>query len=51
MFLTMVVKDHLLKQASLPWQAFGVVNQIELAPYIADLESGSWHRADARVFM
>lgn len=51
MFLTMVVKDYLLEQASLPCQAIGVVNQTELSPYVSDLESGSWHRSDAKVFM
>ena len=51
MFLTMVAKDYLLKQASLPSPTLGVVNQTELTPYITDLESSSWHRADAKVLM
>ncbi|KAJ5157385.1 uncharacterized protein N7482_008485 [Penicillium canariense] len=51
MFLTMVAMDYLLKQASLPSQNIGVVNQTELTPYITDLESGSWHRADTKVLM
>jgi mannosyltransferase OCH1-like enzyme len=51
MFLTMVAKDYLLQQASLPSQTIGVVNQTELSPYITDLESSSWHRADAKVLM
>lgn len=51
MFLTFVVKDYLLKQASLPSQMMGVVSKSELHPYITDLESGSWHRADAKFLM
>ncbi|KAJ6126325.1 hypothetical protein N7523_001937 [Penicillium sp. IBT 18751x] len=51
MFLTMVAMDYLLKQASLPSQNMAVVNQTELTPYITDLESSSWHRADAKVLM
>lgn len=51
MFLTMVIKDYLLQQASLPSRDVGVVNQTILTPYITDLESSSWHRADAKVLM
>ncbi|KAJ5771849.1 hypothetical protein N7520_002378 [Penicillium odoratum] len=51
MFLTMVVKDYLLQQSSLPLQNLGIINQTELSPYITDLESSSWHRADAGVLM
>lgn len=51
MFLTLVVKDYLIKQPSLPSQTVGVINSTELAPYITDLESSTWHRADANVLM
>jgi mannosyltransferase OCH1-like enzyme len=49
MFLTMVVKDYLIKQPSLTSPAVGVINSTELAPYITDLESSTWHRADTKV--
>ncbi|KAJ5413747.1 hypothetical protein N7509_000374 [Penicillium cosmopolitanum] len=49
MFLTMVVKDYLLAQSSLPSKTVGVVNATELAPFITDLESSTWHRADTKV--
>jgi mannosyltransferase OCH1-like enzyme len=51
MFLTLVIKEFLLEQPSLPSPVVGVINATELAPYITDMESGSWHRADARVLM
>lgn len=51
MFLTMVAKDYLLQQSSLPSPTVGVVNSTELSPYITDLESSSWHRADAKALM
>jgi mannosyltransferase OCH1-like enzyme len=51
MFLTMVLKEYLLKQPSLPSPTVGVINATELASYITDLESSTWHRADAKVFM
>ncbi len=51
MFLTLVVKDYLLKQPSLSSPTVGVINATELAPYTTNIESGTWHRADARVFM
>lgn len=51
MFLTMVLKDYLIKQTSLPSSTIGVINATELMPYITDLESSSWHRADAKVLM
>jgi mannosyltransferase OCH1-like enzyme len=51
MFLTMVVKDYLLQQNLLPSRTIGVVNSTELNPYITDLESSTWHRADAKVLM
>jgi mannosyltransferase OCH1-like enzyme len=51
LFLTMVVKDYLLESNSLHSKTAGVVNQTELAPYITDLQSSSWHHADAQMFM
>jgi hypothetical protein len=51
MFLTFVIKDYLLEQPSLPSPQIGVINATELAPYIADLEGGTWHRSDAQVFI
>jgi mannosyltransferase OCH1-like enzyme len=51
LFLTMVVKDYLLESSALHSKAAGVVNQTELAPYITDLQSNSWHRADAQMLM
>ncbi|KAJ6105049.1 hypothetical protein N7486_003738 [Penicillium sp. IBT 16267x] len=51
LFLTLIIKDYMLTQASLPPQNIGVVNQIELTPYVTDLESSSWHRADTKVLM
>ena len=49
MFLTLVIKEYLLEQPSLPSPAVGVINATELAPYITDLEGGTWHRSDAQV--
>lgn len=51
MFLTMVLKDYLIKQPSLPSPTVGVINSTELTPYITDLESSTWHQADAKVLM
>lgn len=51
MFLTMVMKDYLLEQPSSRSLTLGVINATELAPYITDLESSTWHRADAKVLM
>jgi mannosyltransferase OCH1-like enzyme len=51
LFLTMVLKGHLLKQPSLPSPTVGIINATELAPYIIDLESSTWHRADEKIFM
>ena len=51
MFLTLVVKDYLMEQPSLPSLAVGVINATSLAPYITDLESSSWHHADAKALM
>ncbi|CAK7269602.1 CSG1/SUR1-like protein [Sporothrix epigloea] len=51
MFLTMVVKDYLMQQPSLPSLTVGVINATQLAPYITDLESGTWHQGDAKALM
>lgn len=51
MFLTLVIEKYLLHQPSLPSPIVGVINATELAPYITDLESASWHRKDAPIFM
>lgn len=51
MFLTLVIKEYLLEQPSLPSPAVGVINASELAPYFTDLEGGTWHRSDAKVVM
>lgn len=51
MFLTMVTKDYLLEQPSLRSLTLGVINATELAPYITDLESSTWHRSDAKMLM
>ncbi|KAJ5646497.1 hypothetical protein N7490_002869 [Penicillium lividum] len=49
MFLTMVVKNYLLEQSSLPSKSIEVFNATELAPFITDLESSTWSRADTKV--
>jgi mannosyltransferase OCH1-like enzyme len=51
MFLTLVVKDYLLEQPSVPSATVQVVNATQLAPYITDLESSTWHQSDAHVLM
>ncbi|KAB5576206.1 glycosyltransferase family 32 protein [Coniochaeta sp. 2T2.1] len=51
LFLTLVVKDYLLDQPSLPSPSIQVINATELAPYFTDLESSTWHRADAHALM
>lgn len=51
MFLTMAVKKYLLERSPLPSKAVGVVNATELAPFITDLESSTWHRADTTMLV
>jgi len=51
LFVTLVVKDYLLEQPSLPTPAIQVVNATQLSPYFTDLESSTWHRADAHALM
>lgn len=50
-FLTLVVKDYLLQQPSLPSPEIQVINDTMLEPYITDLESSTWHQADAKALM
>ena len=50
-FITWVVKDYLLQQASMSSSTIQVVNSTQLSPYITDLESSSWHQADAPALM
>ncbi|KAL7793751.1 glycosyltransferase family 32 protein [Trichoderma ceciliae] len=51
LFLSLVVKDYLLGQPSLPSPTVEVIHASELAPYITDLESATWHKADAHALM
>ena len=51
LFLTLAVQGYLLKQPSLPSPGVQVVAVSELAPYITDLESATWHQADAKALM
>lgn len=51
LFLSLVVKDYMLEQPSLPSPAIQVVTPSELTPYITDLESSTWHKADAQALM
>lgn len=52
MFLTMVVKDYLQTPPyAMHARTIGVINATELAPFITDLESGTWHQADAKALM
>ncbi|KAH6984331.1 nucleotide-diphospho-sugar transferase [Ilyonectria sp. MPI-CAGE-AT-0026] len=50
-FLTMMVMDYLMKQPLLSPPTVQVVNQTQLAPYITDLESCTWHQEDAQLLM
>lgn len=51
LFLSLVVKDYLLQQDSLPSPSVTVIEPVNLNPYITDLESSTWHRSDARLLM
>ncbi|KAJ6127233.1 hypothetical protein N7523_002845 [Penicillium sp. IBT 18751x] len=51
MFLTLVAKDYLLQHSPIPSPTIGVVNATELNPFIMDLESATWHQADAKALM
>lgn len=49
LFLTLAVKDYLLKQSSLPSPTIQVINPWDLLPYISDLETATWHQKDAQI--
>jgi mannosyltransferase OCH1-like enzyme len=51
LFLSLVLKDYLIRQPSLPSPTVQVITESDLFPYISDLESASWHRADAKALM
>jgi mannosyltransferase OCH1-like enzyme len=51
LFLSLVVKDYLLQRTSLPSPTVTVIEPVNLNPYITDLESSTWHRADAQTLM
>lgn len=50
-FLTLVAKDYLLEQPSLPSPIIQVIKPSGLAPFITDLESSTWHQNDTQVLM
>ncbi|KAF4449358.1 putative glycosyltransferase C4F11.04c [Fusarium austroafricanum] len=49
MFLTLGVKNYLLDQPSLPSPNVLIINPDDLDPYIADLQTASWHQEDAAI--
>jgi inositol phosphorylceramide mannosyltransferase catalytic subunit len=51
LFLSLTLTDVLLQKAPEERPHVQVVNETELAPYITDLESCTWHAADARILM
>jgi mannosyltransferase OCH1-like enzyme len=51
LFLTLAVKDYLLGRPFLPSPTVETINSSELAPYITDLETASWHHRDAQILM
>ena len=51
LFLSLVLKDFLLNQPSLPSKAVHVVNTTVLEPYFVHLGSSSWHRTDAQALL
>lgn len=51
LFLSLVVSDYLQQQPSLPSPEVKVMEPEYLNPYITDLESSTWHRADAQALM
>lgn len=51
LFLSLMVKDYLIHQPSLPSPTVQVVDPDQLTPYITDLQSSTWHQADARALM
>lgn len=51
LFVSLVVKDYLLQQPSLPSSTVKVIEPGNLDIYISDLESSTWHSGDAKTFM
>ncbi|KAM0251935.1 hypothetical protein ACHAQJ_007950 [Trichoderma viride] len=51
LFLSLVVKDYLIGQPSLPSPTVEVIHPTALSAYITDLESATWHKADAHALM
>lgn len=51
LFLTLAVKDYMLKLPSLPTSTVEVVAPPALSDFITDLESSSWHRSDTHILM
>ncbi|KAH8707876.1 Mannosyl phosphorylinositol ceramide synthase CSH1 [Beauveria bassiana] len=51
LFLSLVVKDYLLQKTTLPSPSVKVISPPNLDGYITDLESSTWHRADAQTLM
>lgn len=51
LFLSLVVTDYLLQQPSIPSPTVQIIQPNSLDPYITDLESSTWHRADAQALM
>jgi mannosyltransferase OCH1-like enzyme len=50
-FITLVLKNYLLKLVSLPSPTVQVVTPPQLDPFITDLESSTWHRTDTQFIM
>ena len=51
LFITLVVKDYLLQLASLPSATVHVISPFDLKVFINDLQSSTWHKADAQALM
>lgn len=51
LFLSLTLTDFLLRQRPQERSLVQVVNETELAPYMTDLESSTWHTSDAKVLM
>lgn len=51
LFLSLVLKDYLLQQATLPSPSVTVITAENPNPFISDLQSSTWHRSDAKVLL
>ena len=51
LFITLAALDFLLNHGPKDNAMIQVVNQTELAPFITDLESATWHSSDAKILM